>query len=56
MIDLNRQDVKITYNFINKFLKQFETYPQEEEFWDKTYNVSELKIIRNKLKLALEDA
>ena len=51
MIDLNKQDIKITYNFINKFLKQFETDPTEEKFWNKTYKISELKTIRNKLKL-----
>lgn len=56
MIDLNKQDIKITYNFINKFLKQFETDPTEEKFWNKTYKISELKTIRNKLKLVLENA
>ena len=56
MIDLNKQDIKITYNFINRFLKQFETDPPEEKFWNKTYKISELKTIRNKLKLVLENA
>ena len=42
--------------FVNKFLKQFESSPLEEEFWNKTYNINELKMIRNKLKLVLEDA
>ena len=52
MVDLNKQDIKITYNFI----KQFETDPPEEKFWNKTYKISELKTIRNKLKLVLENA
>jgi LPS O-antigen subunit length determinant protein (WzzB/FepE family) len=56
MVDLNKQEVKIIFKFVNKFLKQFESSPLEEEFWNKTYNINELKMIRNKLKLVLEDA
>ena len=55
MVDLNKQDVEITYKFINKFLKQFDS-SQEEEFWNKTFNINELKTIRSKLKLALQNA
>ena len=56
MLDLNKQEIKITYNFINKFLRQFETSPREEEFWDEVYSVSELKKVRDKLKLAMKNA
>ena len=55
MVDLNKQDVEITYRFINKFLKQFVS-SQEEEFWNKTFKIDELKTIRNKLKIALKNA
>lgn len=54
MNDFNRQEIKITYNFINKFLRQFEGTPTEESFWEETYNISGLKTIREKLKLILE--
>ena len=56
MLDLNNQEIKITYNFINKFLRQFETSPREEKFWDEVYSVSELKKVRDKLKLMLKNA
>ena len=56
MVDLNQQDIKIAYNFINKFLKQFEKFSRGEELWDEIYSVGELKVVRDKLRLALEDA
>ena len=56
MLDLNKQEIKITYNFINKFLRQFETSPSEEKFWDEVYNISGLKKVRDKLKLVMENA
>ena len=54
MNDFNRKEIKITYNFINKFLRQFEDTPTEEDFWEEIYDISGLKIIREKLKLILE--
>ena len=56
VLDLNKQEIKIIYNFINKFLRQFETSPREEKFWDKIYSVSELKKVRDKLKMAMKNA
>ena len=55
MIDLSKKDIEITYNFINKFLRQFET-PQEVDFWDKVYNVKDLQKIRDKFKVVLKNA
>lgn len=54
MSELNKEEYKITYNLINKFLKQFEAYPVEEKFWNKSFNLSELKVIRNKLEFLKE--
>ena len=51
MNNLSKKEFKITYNLINKFLRQFEAYPDEEKFWDKPFKLTELKIIRNKLQL-----
>ena len=56
MLNFNKQEIKITYNFINKFIRQFEISPMEEKFWDEVYNVNELKKVRDKLKSALKDA
>jgi hypothetical protein len=50
MVDLNKKETKLMYNHLNKFLKYFETTPQEDKFWQETYNIQELKIIRDKLK------
>ena len=50
MSDLSKKEFKITYELVNKFLKQFEAYPTEEEFWDKPMKLTELKAIRSKLK------
>jgi len=52
MIDLNQQEIKLVCNHLNKFLKYFETARGEENFWEDTYKISELKIIRDKLKNA----
>ena len=56
MIDLNKEEVKVVYNHINRFLRGFEGSPQEEIFWEETYLVSKLKKIRTKLKTAIENA
>jgi len=55
IVDLNQEDIKITYNFINKFLRQFDT-PQEEDFWDKALNIKQLQKVRDKFKAVLKDA
>ena len=52
MIDLNQQEIKLIRNHLNKFLKYFETTHGEEDFWQDTYKINELKIIRDKLKNA----
>ena len=52
MIDLNQQEIKLIRNHLNKFLKYFETTQGEEDFWQDTYKINELKIIRDKLKNA----
>ena len=48
--NLSKKEFKITYQLVNKFLKQFEAYPSEEKFWDKPMNLTELKTIRSKLE------
>ena len=48
--NLSKKEFKITYQLVNKFLKQFEAYPDEEKFWDKPMNLTELKTIRSKLE------
>ena len=50
MNNLSKKEFKITYQLVNKFLKQFEAYPSEEKFWDKPMNLTELKTIRSKLE------
>ena len=52
MIDLNQQEIKLIRNHLNKFLRYYETTQGEENFWEDTYKISELKIIRDKLKNA----
>jgi len=47
---LSKKEFKITYELVNKFLRQFEAYPDEEKFWDKPMKLTELKTIRTKLK------
>lgn len=55
MNDFSKEETKLVYNHLNKFLKYFETTPTEENFWQDTYNLKEMKVIRNKLKLILEN-
>ena len=50
MNNLSKKEFKITYELINKFLRQFEAYPDEEKLWDKPMKLTELKTIRTKLK------
>ena len=50
MTSLSKKEFKITYELVNKFLKQFEAYPSEEKFWNKPMKLNELKTIRTKLK------
>ena len=50
MTSLSKKEFKITYELVNKFLRQFEAYPDEEKFWDKPMKLTELKTIRTKLK------
>jgi hypothetical protein len=54
MNDFSREEIEIVHNSINRFLKQFENIFVEEDFWDKTFDISKLKIIREKLELILE--
>lgn len=56
MVDLNLKDVTVCYNFLDKFLRQFEVDRVEKDFWNKVYSVEELQQVRNKLKVIVEDA
>ena len=55
MNNFTREETKLVYNHLNKFLKYFETTPTEENFWNNAYNLKEIKIIRNKLRAVLEN-
>ena len=50
MVDLSEKEAQAVYRHIDSFLRHFEVYPQEESFWNKTYNIDVLKSVRNKLK------
>ena len=54
MIDLSKQEVKLVFNHLNKFLKNFEFDQLEYNFWNKFYSLDELKIVQQKLKTILE--
>ena len=56
MVDLNLKDVTVCYNFLDKFLRQFEVDPVEKDFWNEVYSVEELQQVRNKLKEIVQDA
>ena len=54
MNSLTSKEARLVYNHLNRFLKHFETDPLEESFWSDTFNIKELKVIRNKLSLGLK--
>lgn len=54
MIKLSQQENKVIFNHLNKFLKHFEANELEEKFWEETYKLKSLKIIRDKFKLILD--
>tara|TARA_R100001082_G_scaffold100469_1_gene69612 strand:+ start:115 stop:288 length:174 start_codon:yes stop_codon:yes gene_type:complete len=55
MINFSKKETKLVYNHINKFLKQFESEPMEWNTWEKVYDLKEMRDIRDKLKLVLEN-
>tara|TARA_R110002110_G_scaffold198492_1_gene408822 strand:- start:95 stop:268 length:174 start_codon:yes stop_codon:yes gene_type:complete len=55
MSNLSKQETRIVYNHLNKFLKNFEINQLEKEFWNDTYKVQDLIEIKNKLKTSLEN-
>jgi hypothetical protein len=54
VIKLSQQENKVIFNHLNKFLKHFEANELEEKFWEETYKLKSLKIIRDKFKLILD--
>ena len=56
MVDLNLEDVTVCYNFLDKFLRQFEVDDIEKQFWNKSYSVDKLQTVRDKLKRIVENA
>ena len=56
MVDLTLQDVKTCFNFINQFLKHADNDVSERSFWNKAYSIDELHLVREKLKLVIENA
>ena len=56
MINLTKKEIQVVHRHINSFLRHFEIYPQEEKFWNETYNIDVLKNIRNKLEEQTTDA
>ena len=47
MSNLSKQETRIVYNHLNKFLKNFEINQLEKEFWNDTYKVQDLIEIKN---------
>ena len=54
MNSLTNKEIKLMYNHLNRFLKHFETDSLEESFWNDTFNLKELKVLRNKLNSDLD--
>ena len=54
MNNFTNKEVKLMYNHLNRFLKHFEADPLEESFWNDTFNIEELKSLRNKLSPDLD--
>jgi len=56
MVDLNLKDVTVCYNFLDKFLRQFEVDRLEKDFWNEVYSVEELQTVRDKLRTVINNA
>ena len=56
MVDLNLEDVTVCYNFLDKFLRQFEVKKEEKDFWNEVYSVDKLQNVRDKLKVIIKNA
>tara|TARA_Y100000114_G_scaffold26367_1_gene22082 strand:- start:1173 stop:1343 length:171 start_codon:yes stop_codon:yes gene_type:complete len=56
MVDLNLEDVTVCYNFLDKFLRQFEVDKVEKDFWNEVYSVDKLQNVRDKLKVIINNA
>ena len=56
MVDLNLEDVTVCYNFLDKFLRQFEVDKVEKDFWNEVYSVDKLQNVRDKLKVIIKNA
>ena len=55
-MDINKDEFEVLYVHLKKYLKHFEQDPIEQKFWNDTYNLNALFVIRDKLKKGLEFA
>ncbi len=55
-MDINRDEYETLYAHLKRYLKHFETTPTEKSFWNETYQLDQLILIKNKLKRGLESA
>tara|TARA_R100000995_G_scaffold72522_1_gene41284 strand:+ start:270 stop:440 length:171 start_codon:yes stop_codon:yes gene_type:complete len=56
MVDLTLKDVKVCFNFLNQFLKHADNDANERLFWNKAYSIDELHLVREKLRLVINNA
>ena len=55
-MDLNKDELKVLFNFLNHSLRKLETDFLEKEFWDSTYKLNELLSVRDKIRDVLNRA
>ncbi len=52
MIDLNKTEIDVLANYLNRNLRHFRENNLEKKFWNDTYHIDELETILKKLEHA----